>query len=162
MNKQIKIIEGMSNGDVMNAYEQMFQPLAYRQRGSEDWVKTSYPLWDWYTYEYAIIAPSLPPINWNDVDWGFFNQYGGVPLLYNGLPMKENQTWDSSNDVTFATSPYYYWPGGECPLTVSVEVEVILRGGDTLTLEAEGVNWGTTLNSLRQVIAFKLTGRISE
>ena len=76
------------------------------------------------------------------------------PIAYTCTPTHIAVT----NNLVLAESPYYYWPGGKCPVPDGVETEITSRDGDTAI--------GTTNTRFRwshimgdgDIIAFKLTG----
>lgn len=134
------------------------------------WQEETTPSWsDKPCVEYGIIhTESL--INWNEVDYDFFNQYGGL-LAINGND--KNKVFTSVESVKYLhepwryawlrKSPIYFWQGGEkSPLPHNVQVEIHRRrGGDTETLAAGEVDWKylKTFTS-DDVIGFSITGLV--
>lgn len=113
----------------------------------------------------ALIDDSIPYVDWNDFDWTFFNQYGGIQILFGDL--KQYIMHPSKKERQLCTSPFYHWPGGKCPTPPNVEIEVILRNGHRHTDRADywdeawddGTMYPST-DSDRDIIAFRLTGEV--
>jgi len=115
----------------------------------------------------AIIDTSTPEIDWEAFNWDFFNQYGGIPVIFPDGPDMLLERIKSikdvnSGDIMIRESPLYYWAGGEQPVPDNVEVEVEYRHGGEYTADAGGFDWDyTEIEPPRDdIIAFKLTGRV--
>lgn len=165
----IKIIEGMRPWEVMKAADEGNR-VAFRGRVMEngrpmppsEWCEANTSaLWDWKTYNYAIIDDSQPIIEWDKFDWEFFNQYGGLFVITEkfGGVLAMDANFSNDNATALQESPFYYWPGGECPVPRDVEVETIYNnaaGGRTeMKSIAKDIHWDDC-----DIIAFRLTGNV--
>lgn len=113
--------------------------------------------------EVAIIDEEamLPPtIEWDKFDWHFFNQYGGLKIDTDlgTLYTRRAEDCDRWEYFHLDESPFYYWPGGECPVPGNVEVEIVYRDGDKLTSMPVFRWWHKQTDG--DIIAFRLTGKV--
>ena len=92
------------------------EPVLRRVIGTTEW-ESCQPPFDWGLYEYTIgYIPA--PIDWANVDWAFFNQYGGLwvcregyegKALLNSDQVTQLATIGKVDDLMLAESPYYPW-----------------------------------------------------
>lgn len=162
MNK-IKTVEGLKPWQVMKRAEEG-EPVARRLKADDELKRINLPLWDWSYAEYFIIDTTTPEFPWDEFDYPFFNQYGGLPVIF----LKANgfaRNAIIANGCELRESPYYPWAGGEQPVPDRVEVEVdiveftlLVEVGIVrrkLTMQASDVDWARLA-----IVGFKLTGRV--
>jgi len=156
----IEIIEGLEPWEVMK-HASEGEPVAYFKLG---WTKITVPHWNWGENSYAIIDTSVPVIDWGKFNWEFFNQYGGLTTgeeTERFIHRIYEPTTNKDFTYNLVESPFYYWPGGECPVPGNVEVEVEFRAGPSSINTAIKFKWNhSTYDKLSDIIAFKLTGNI--
>lgn len=132
------------------------------------------PAFDWHRCEYFVIVP--PNNHWDEFDYEFFNQYGGLPVTYisggptEGITDGRNLHWLDDN-ATLRPSPFYFWGGGACPVPENAEVDVWYRGKDTEITLAGNLQWShspfdspmdsSLKSALGDIIAFRLTGNVA-
>ena len=160
----IKVIEGLEPLDVLNRAV-TGEKWATKHHGR--WLETMPADRDTFGsicgyvsngFEIAIIDTAAPSIDWDKFNWDFFYQYGGLPVVIDGMEYKiDSPTADSLRE-----SPFYYWPGGEQPLPDNVEVETIWRDGAIEMSVARDFEWShfRAERGMGDVIAFRLTGKV--
>ena len=163
----IKVIAGLEPWEVIKRAGDGEQ-FAYRDYDDFDgnWKTPSgstHLRWNMHKYEFAIIDTTTTSIDWDKVDWDFFNQYGGIPVLTPDI--REIRRTSINQDLwnELRESPFYYWPGGAQPLPDNVEVEVIFRDDQQSIRRAGASEWARVFahdERLADIIAFKLTGRV--
>ena len=163
----IKIIEGLKPWEVMKRADDG-EPVVYHPQSYSDSWNDGQPWagilrhvsWDWNRFEYAIIDTSVPVINWDKFDWDFFNQYGGLQVIYRTYRnFIHDPTHSHLAESCLTQSPLYYWRGKGCPVPSNVEVTLICRNGTEGTGMASAYSWGHD-DSFTDIIAFKLTGNV--
>lgn len=170
MNNKIKVIPHLEPWQVMKRASEG-ESVANRRRHSRIdngiviWSSCDHPNWDWRTGDYAIIDTTAPQIQWEEFDYEFFNQYGGVKTAHVDEPTRKYVTKITpaiGDDLVLRESPLYYWPGGKCPVPGNVEVDVVIRyTGDIgdLIAHSSKLDWGHG-NVNRDIIAFRITGNV--
>ena len=161
----IKVIENIERWKVMLRASEGEQ-IAYWDNERQEWLKSfdgfrdqnGIPL-PLFGVRLAIIDTTTPEINWDDFNWDFFNQYGGLLTCFNYGSECDNMIVRSTIEcgtykMELRESPPYPWQGGECPLPDGIEVEVTYRYGER---DKAGVPWSHT-NGNYDIIAFKLIG----
>lgn len=168
MNKQIKVIEGLEPWEVMKRASEgepvwvTHKGIALERGWDCNYISAS---WCWSKYDYFVIDTSTPDFHWDDVDYPFFNQYGGLPALCNlkTAPTYEHVLVHSPNDDSIWSvrpSPWYAWQGGECPVPKNWMVMLIRRNGaEYLPINAGSIGWDHRFDK-DDVIQFRLTGRV--
>jgi len=163
----IKVIEGLKPWEVMKAFEEG-KGVAFAFKGGCDWSVNECPTWNWVAMDYAVIDDSHPVIPWDEFDWEFFNQYGGLLVIYCGQErMRKHTNSDAAYDGLLA-SPFYPWFGGKQPVPDCVEVEI-----EKVTINYSACNVATSISrkhetmqakdvvwDWRNIVAFRLTGNV--
>jgi hypothetical protein len=166
---KIKVIEGLEPWEVMKAVSEGGQ-VVWLNSVTGEWVpwigevtQESVAHAIGVRYEVAIIDDTKPEIDWGAFDWGFFEQYGGLPVI--NLNSKQTIVRPPIGISSWVPdeSPFYYWPGGDRPVPGNVEVEVVFRGGGTDRggNTAASSRWSRCWendNSEHDIIAFRITG----
>jgi len=173
--KAIEVVEGLKPWEIMKAFEEG-KRIAFAFKGGCDWSVNECPTWNWVAMDYAVIDDSHPGIPWDEFDWEFFNQYGGLTVYtdrVNGIKHWGDYEYlveKNGVPVGVQESPWYPWFGGKQPVPDCVEVEVekvtinyaactvatsIIRKHETML--AKNVVW-----DWRNIVAFRLTGNIKE
>jgi len=153
----IKIIEDLEPWEVMRRACEG-KPVVYRAVHNGTWREDKHPAWNWYQFNYAIIDTTEPVIDWSKFNYKFFNEYGCLPVAYKGRSrFVTNSVIQRDTSFCLRESPFYYWPGGKCPVPSNVEVEVILRNAYKTVISAGNYRW-THTGKQADIIAFRLTG----
>ena len=166
----IRVIEGLEKWEVI---KRASEGESWAYFDGLDWMKPSSQCESnlillMNRLDAAIIDTSTPEIDWSKFDWDFFNQYGGLCIVTaENIAYKIDEP-PLSPLYDLSESPFYYWPGGECPVPDNVEVEVLLRNGRSHKDTACG--WGDSWEDgavnlsddyMLDIIAFRITGIIS-
>lgn len=164
----IKIIEGLEPWQVMKrASEGASVAVRYKTvPRTRSWVRLMAENWDWVHFEYVIIDTSTSETDWDGVDWDFFNQYGGLPVIVFDGQFTITSLYNRAGDILDGEtvepreSPLYYWAGGGMPVPANVEVEIALRSGMKKTGAAGGYSWrNDTCPNVDDIIGVKITGK---
>jgi hypothetical protein len=162
---KIKVIEGLEPWEVLKRASEG-EPFAYRTDNRFPWRFTcgaTHTRWNMSMFEFAIIDDTKPEIDWDAVNWEFFEQYGGLPVI--NLNSKQTIVRPPIGISSWVPdeSPFYYWAGGKFPVPGNVEVEVVFRGGgtdrggNTAASSRWDICWEND-NSEHDIIAFRITG----
>lgn len=156
----IKVIEGLKPWEVMKRASEG-EPVALWLKASKQWAEaTRVGVLNW-SDKVAIIDTSTPEIDWDKVNWDFFNQYGGLNILFygnkNDALLQRKPELSAIPHTTLSESPFYYWAGGEQPVPDNVEVEVVYRDGQIGI--PKSIAW-MHQGYQDDIIAFRLTGRV--
>ena len=166
----IKVIEGLEDWEVMKRAGEG-EPVAAKHAlvDNGEWFELEKEpgigcKFNFQTYSYAIIDITTPEIDWDKFDWDFFNQYGGLGVIFPDGPDMLRERISSikdvnSGDIMLLESPFYYWPGGGQPVPDNVEAEIILRDGAKVKRKAQTFEWSVGGRDPGDIIAFKLTGK---
>lgn len=119
-----------------------------------------------HLHEYLINFPidsGNSPITFavNSTDIEFTDPGTGEIITYRF----DNEEWavlKRSGVRELRESPFYYWPGGECPVPGNVEVEVKCWPGDQGPGPgtAKSFTWDRNPGTNRNIVAFRLTGKL--
>jgi len=176
----IKVIKGMHPDEVMREVRENGKRWAAKTKSTGEWILDDGGLAAIAKaislgYEIAIVDDTPPPINWKEFDWGFFNQYYGVPVAYSNGNKSYCVEEPSQSDIGYfgyvlRKSPIYFWLGGKCPVPDNVEVDVFYRkDGNRITKRAGNIDWThwacvAQTESFRDpnkdIIGFQLTGKV--
>lgn len=157
-----RVIKKMSTEDVLRGVIVEKKPWAAKMKTEDVWVREegidSLAAAIYHEYEIGII--DVPTVKWQDFDWGFFNQYGGIPVSDDGKDKFERSPSSLSCMTELRESPFYYWIGDKHPpVPNDVEFTAKLRCGDILVGTASEFDWEHN-GSNGDIIAFRLTGKI--
>jgi hypothetical protein len=175
----MNIIKGLKKWEVMKAVEEG-KPWAASGLEDDVWIRMHGSMKAMGAclaqgHDIAIIdEPKEPVIEWDEFDWGFFTQYGGLQMRYSGS--RPEGYASTRRDAPIAAdarkwelreSPLYPWTGGECPVPGNVEVEVVRRIDQSFRDEmfyigeASKFPWNHVGGSCAwDVIAFRITGKV--
>jgi hypothetical protein len=136
------------------------------------------PLESGDVYEVHIFKPEKKKLDWSKIPKGTTVLYREFELGYlsvfdvesgcfsiarylNGESMLVDH-YSETNVRLAEQSTFTYWPGGECPLPEGVQLEIVMRNGESMTIGAQYCCWDRSSevseNFDSDIIAYRIIG----